>query len=327
MIHSITLNNRNTLEDFGLILTNRNVEPASIKRTTTSLPQVQGVLDFSRGPQGESYFGERQLTWEFSKAIQSEFEREQLRYDLMQWVHSYTDGRIYETVSPGHFYRNCTCLNIDFPPPEGHHFKVKLEFVGYPFRQSDRLEGAQTWDDFNFNTDVWQDTLYQTLPILDQLPFKPLEVGTQIHLGGWTQLRDGGVRVGNYETERSYEIIDVRDLEDTDYSKLIYSGIQYQLDDNTWVREQDIVEAREGVPMTLYNVGIVPVVPDIRPRAYISTTRGITIEVDGKFYNFHGLSPSGYTFNDKLSLPLGRTDLKLYGQGTEVNFVFRKEVL
>ena len=332
MIHSITFNNRNTFADFGLIMVDRNTEPPSVKRTIANLPQTQGVLNFSRGFYGENFYEERPLMWEFEKPLRHHYEREQLEYDIMQWAHLYTDGLIHETVSPGLYYKDCTCINVTFHKPKGNKFGVRIEFVGYGLRQADRLEGAQTWDDFNFNTDVWQETTYRLPIIEDQLPFKELSIGDQVHIGGWAQYSADAINASDtfttYETERSYEITDIRDMENTDFEKYVYSGIQYELENSLWVLAQDIVEARNHHTLaTLYNVGIIPVIPEIKQGVYTTAISGTTMEINGEFYNFHRISAGVFTFNDKLALPVGKNEIKIYGQGMQVEFIFRKEVL
>lgn len=327
--HYIELNNRNTLLDFGLDMLDRKVDPADVKRATSELPHAQGILDFSLGSHNEIFFKERPLMWEFGRKVANKAQAENLRYDIMRWIYSFTDGIIKESQFPSMHYRNASCTNLFFPENKGNYFVVRMEFMAYPLRRSELLEGSKLWDSFNFNTDVWQTTKYRIPSILDQLPFIDLPIGEMVTLGGWSQYRPGSnSRFYNYETERSYEIIDKRDANDVDYDKSIYSGIQYQIEDNSWVRAQDIVQARRVfTEATLWNVGTNPVIPDIVQRVYGQPTiAGITVELNGQFYNYHRIAAGQYKFNDKLALPVGKNKLKLYGQGMEVDFQFRKEV-
>ncbi len=329
MKHFIAFNNRNTLKDFGLVMLDRNVDPSGVKRATSDLPHAHGVYDFSLGNHDEIFMKERPLMWEFGRKVASKAQAEKLRYNIMRWVYSFTDGIISESQFPSMHYRNARCINLFFPEDKPTYFTVRMEFMAYPLRRSETFEGSQLWDTFNFDTDVWQRTKFRIPHILEQLPFIDLPVGQMINLGGWAQYKPGDQgRLANYETERSFEIIGKRDANDTDFDKAIYSGIQYQLEDNSWVRAQDVIQARKVYETaTLWNVGTNPVIPEIVQRTYgQATVAGTSIELNGHFYNFKRLGNNEYTFNDKLALLVGKNELRLYGQGMEVDFRFRKEV-
>ena len=120
-----------------------------------------------------------------------------------------------------------------------------------------------------------------------------------------------------------YTIKDIRDNGDEDHSRYIYSGIQYQLaEDNSWIRAQDIVQARNPTVIDVYNTGLSKVIPELIMKAYTITLEGITVEHEGNLYNF-----KQGDFNDKLALFKGKNELNIYGQGSEVEFKFKKEVM
>lgn len=327
-MEQIEFNNRGTWTDFKLKMYERHVDPAEMKRNVLDLPHVQGVLDFSLGLNNEVYMHERPLAYRFGRVIPSRYQREQLRYEIMRWAYTYTDGILRDSVAPSWYYDETKVVNLYFSDVKDNHFWVQMEFMGHPLRKSNHLQGRNVWDDFNFDEDIWQQTKYRLPYMEDQLPFKELEIGQMVTLGGWTQFFLDGTDLSNYDTARKYEVLDRRDRENTDFSQFVYSGIQYQVTGGAWVRVQDIIEARNTfIKAELYNSGINPVVPEIIQKVYgRSTIGGISIELNGQIYNFHRLAAGEFEYNDRLSLPVGKSELKIYGQGMEVDFQFRKEV-
>lgn len=320
---SINLNGRNTWKDFGLKMIERITDPPAPKRTLQEMPQIQGILDFSRGRDNEEFYEERVLHWTFGRVIPSQRERELLRYEIMQWAKVYTDGIITESLFPNLYYKEATNIACYFSPIKNTYFKVQLDFMAYPLRLSENFEGSDIFDTFNFDTDVWQKPKTKLPTMEEQLPYKQLNIGDSITLGGWSQFRVNQGAIRMYDTERMYTIKDIRDNGDEDHSRYIYSGIQYQLaEDNSWIRAQDIVQARNPTVIDVHNTGLSKVIPELITRNYVTTLAGITIEHEGNFYNF-----KEGDFNDKLALFRGKNKLNIYGQGVEVEFKFRKEVM
>lgn len=322
-VAEIKLNGSSTFQTFGLKMLERSVDPPASKRTLQEMPQIQGVLDFSRGRDNETFFSERQLSWTFGKTVKGQKEWELLRYRIMQWATIYTDGIIIESVTPNLYYKGATCISCSFKPMIFNYLEVQLDFTAYPLRLSEKLEGNDIFDTFNFDTDVWQKPKTRIPSMQEQLPYKTLNIGESVTLGGWSQFRASQGVIRTYDAERMYTIKDIRDNGDEDPSRLIYSGIQYQLaEDNSWVRAQDIVQARQPTKLSVFNTGVSRVIPEINIGYYTATFDGITVEQEGSFYNFKKAD-----FNDKLALYIGKNDLNIYGQGADVEFRFRKEVM
>lgn len=324
-VGSITYNGFNTWRDWRLKMVERDTDPAEVKRATQDSIHTHGVLDFSRGKNEETYYYERPLHYRFKRVIPDIRERESLRNSIMQAINQYTDGKLWDSLEPYLYYKNAVCVQIYFGEISSNMFDVTIDFMAHPLREPDYFEGNKLWDTLNFRMDYIQNLSVELPDIADQLPFKQLQVDDLVTLGGWSQYRYSGKsgRLNAHEQERLYTISGVEDVGDTDFDNYRYSGVVYRLaEDNSRVRAQDIVQARQSpVEMTIYNSGASTVFPEIAMRTIARSFGGITIEQEGNFYNFR----TG-DYNDKFPLYRGRNDIKIYGQGMALDFLFKKEV-
>ena len=201
------------------------------------------------------------------------------------------------------------------------HFIV--EFEAYPFKIRERNALDDEFRTFNFFTDVRQKPEI-TLPIAEeQLPFKPLAIGDLVNIGGWAQYFGTQGVVSRYNTSQSYMIEDIREVEDVDFGAYRYDKTQYYLSGlNTWVRSQDIVQARTAYELEVYNASVTNVVPEINKTITITGIGGITIEKDGRFYNLKQTEA-----NRHFALSPGLNKLKIYGQNTRIRIIWREEVI
>lgn len=201
------------------------------------------------------------------------------------------------------------------------HFIV--EFEAYPFKIRERNALDDEFRTFNFFTDVRQKPEI-TLPVAEtQLPFKPLAIGDIVNIGGWAQYFGTQGVVSRYNTSQTYMIEDIREVEDVDFGAYRYDKTQYYLSGlNTWVRSQDIVQARTAYELEVYNASVTNVVPEVNKTITITGIGGITIEKDGRFYNI-----SQTEDNRHFTLSPGENKLKIYGQNTRIKIIWREEVI
>ncbi len=204
---------------------------------------------------------------------------------------------------------------------ETGHFIV--EFEAYPFKIRERNALNDEFRTFNFFTDVRQKPEI-TLPIAEeQLPFKPLAIGDLVNIGGWAQYFGAQGVVSRYNTSQSYMIEDIREVEDVDFGAYRYDKTQYYLSGlNTWVRSQDIVQARTAYELEVYNASITNVIPEVNKTLTVLGIGGITIEKDGRFYNL-----THFEANRHFTLSPGLNKLKIYGQNTRIKVIWRDEVI
>lgn len=322
----IELNNYNTWKNFGLKMYERAIDPPVAKNNRTDLPRVHGTIDMSRGPRDEIYYEDRYLHYGFKKIIPDQQAREGLKFQIEQAFSRYTNGVLTDSTDEYYQYHDVQVMSMHFSDMRDNLFVFQVDFVAYPYKKFIYSEGQgfDLWDPFDFDLGMVQDVSWQLPDIMDQLNFIPLEIGDMVTLGGWSQWRVGGGGFTTFETERFYEIMDVRTTDDVDYSNYRYSGVQYKLDDGSWVREQDIVQARPlRLNVNLQNTGTKSVIPEILMVNKPGNISGITIELNNEFYNFRNTQD----FNDKMALEIGANNLKIYGQGTHVSFRWYREVI
>lgn len=197
------------------------------------------------------------------------------------------------------------------------------EFEAYPFKIRERNALDDEFRTFNFFTDVRQKPEI-TLPVAEtQLPFKPLAIGDIVNIGGWAQYFGTQGVVSRYNTSQTYMIEDIREVEDVDFGAYRYDKTQYYLSGlNTWVRSQDIVQARTAYELEVYNASVTNVVPEVNKTITITGIGGITIEKDGRFYNIRQTED-----NRHFTLSPGENKLKIYGQNTRIKIIWREEVI
>lgn len=201
--------------------------------------------------------------------------------------------------------------------------KFIVEFEAYPFKIRERNALDDEFRTFNFFTDVRQKPEI-TLPIAEeQLPFKTLAIGDLVNIGGWAQYFGTQGVVSRYNTSQTYMIEDIREVEDVDFGAYRYDKTQYYLSGlNTWVRSQDIVQARTAYELEVYNASVTNVVPEVNKTITITGIGGITIEKDGRFYNIRQTED-----NRHFTLSPGENKLKIYGQNTRIKIIWREEVI
>lgn len=197
------------------------------------------------------------------------------------------------------------------------------EFEAYPFKIREKNALDDEFRTFNFFTDVRQKPEITLPRAEDQLPFKQLAIGDLVNIGGWAQQFGVQGVVSRYHTSQSYMIEDVREVEDVDFGAYRYDKKQYFLSElNTWVRSQDIVQARTAYELEVYNASVTNVVPEINKSITTTGIGGITIEKDGRFYNLKQTE-----VNRHFALSPGLNKLKIYGQNTNIKVIWREEVI
>ena len=197
-----------------------------------------------------------------------------------------------------------------------------VRFTAYPYKIRTREASDRAFATFVFPLDVRQSTDVTLLPVPNQLPFKQLSVGDIVTLGGWSQYFGSGSGVSRFHTSQFYTIDDIREVDDVDFERYRFDKTQYFLRElNEWVRSQDIVQARSWHgELDLWNGGSKRIIPEINQ--FGSGIAGITIEKDGRFYNFKARDK-----NRQLVLEPGENLLKVYGQSYQVKVNWRDEVL
>lgn len=328
------MNGYNTWRDFGLRMFERSDDPAPPKLRRESVPKIQGTIDLSRGDENEMYFEDTILHYGFKRVIKSQNSRENLKQRIKNAFHHHTDGVLFDSV--GRYYEHSKVVVTDmyFSDMKDPLFIVQIDFIAYPFKKHIYNEGHDIWNAFSLDYGTVQDVEF-VLPNLtsSQLPFKQLSVGDMVILGAWTTVQSVGIGndIQGYETEQFYEIVGKRSATN-DPSSGWYGDTEYQLDNGYWVRDQNIVQARNvWLDIRLFNKSkhaITPRITHLRSNEQGPAWRGITIQRDNNYYNLRGdiVGQNEYD-NDSFRLLPGENNFRVYGQNNAIKFVWQLEVL
>lgn len=332
MMKGITFNGLHSFKDLGLTLKTAPVIsfPSKVKNKIR-LTGTNKFYDFS-SVNGIQQYEERVVKCVFNVLDRDKRDLESTHYvamNLTNWLmKSNSPTELTLDMFPDYYFKAEAETGYDFETNLFEFGEIEVTFTAYPYRIGKHKVGDDNFRVFNFLTDVRQDYDIELVSIADQLPFKLLNEGDVVTIGGWAQYFGQVGKVSRYHRTQFFTISDIREVDDVDTSPTVnrWDKTQYYLEEiGTWVRSQDIVHARNDyAEITLWNSSITPVLPDITmtPRAGMVTLGGITIERDGRYYNL-----KRNEVNNLFGLNPGDNKLKIYGQGYLVGFNWRNEVL
>lgn len=156
-VYGIIKNSKHSFDDFGLWIVDKQIDPPTKKRITSSIPYMNGVYDFSQ-IYGETTYEERSLKYVFEIVEDTKEMLNIKKIEAVNWLMS--DGKcyLYDDAIPG-FNFSAECVDISFSE-EGTRGKLTAKFTAYPFKISTFQDGHDIWDDFNFELDMVQDTKF-----------------------------------------------------------------------------------------------------------------------------------------------------------------------
>lgn len=163
----IEFNGKHSYYDMGLEVTDFHIGyPSKIKRTER-VPYSNEIYDFSNLYQGSQEFEERAIWYSFQlmsnapgDILKSYTNYDMTRTRIFNWLLG-TAGKVMlkDDLVPGYYF---LAEPINGPDDQfniiGGEFTV--EFIAYPFKIGEELEGNDLWDPFNFELDVAQITDY-----------------------------------------------------------------------------------------------------------------------------------------------------------------------
>lgn len=156
----VTFNGHHTSE-FGLMETTDDAigMPAKTKYQVT-IPGSNTPIDLSNlyGP----VYGERTYTktFLFDPGVWTPEQKYSMWTQLVNWLMQPV-GKVplYDDVMPGYHYLGEVQAAPTFAENLGSFGSLQVTWQCYPFRIRDKADFDDTWDTFNFETDVAQDTL------------------------------------------------------------------------------------------------------------------------------------------------------------------------
>ena len=320
-----------TTMEHEMWLVSRDAPTPEEQQIHLQVPYRQGYIDFSER-NGERVYNARQLTYVFYIFDKTYEQRKIKGFDIRNWLMNASEQPLYDTHDAGYFFEmKCQSVHTE-DDAKNKRLIITVTFVGQPFLKSEKLEGAEVWDEIDFELDYFQEPQITLRFSRTYSPdsFKQINIGEKVRIGAWSQY------VGHTLTPEdalaiAYTIVDIR--EDMPLSSTVFSNRVYFLSGlNEWVLEQDLIEAIQPQEITLYNTGVHKVLPEVvfSLVSVQDTFNNISIELDGKISHIKTDKTTTIVrkgFNRTLFLKPGENKLKVYGYGWKVDFQWRREVL
>lgn len=131
---SITANGFNSWDDFGAILSAKDIGPAKIRRITHDLPFYDGVIDETR-IDGEQHYEARNISYTLELLENSKEALEAKKEPFFDWLYSiYNTSISDEDIQGYHFEGSIDTLTVD---EVGNRIKVEAGFVVKPMMIAD----------------------------------------------------------------------------------------------------------------------------------------------------------------------------------------------
>lgn len=144
--------------DFGLTIKVKEIGNPAKKKRRIAIPNGNGYYDYA-AILGEQY-GERQLKYTFNVAdfrTLHKTDMNLLKVRALNWLVPGTQRKMIDDAIPGYYF----IAEVQEAPTfseDGGIGTLTVNFTAYPFKISDKLEGDDIWDDFNFELDIAQMT-------------------------------------------------------------------------------------------------------------------------------------------------------------------------
>ena len=160
IITSCDFNDKNSYDDFDLIMESKVILPPSKKMIKGEVPFANSSYNFSTvGSGGEITYNDRNITVVFILPTISKIRLHVLYSKVLEWLQDVPQSKlIFGDMKDYYFLAEVeTASSFEEIAICG---KLTVTFVAEPFKIGVNLEGNTLWDTFNFNTDVMQDTSY-----------------------------------------------------------------------------------------------------------------------------------------------------------------------
>jgi predicted phage tail component-like protein len=158
LINEIFFNNKGSYTDFDGILTYFKPQPPAPKIIKSAVPYMNGSYDFSN-LYGDTTYNERKIPCK----LQFVTKNRNLLYikytKVLEWLLGGGKAKLTYATEPGLYYM----ARVE-SAPTFETFVIcgifEFDFIAYPFKYGENTEGADIWDDFNFETDYAQKTKF-----------------------------------------------------------------------------------------------------------------------------------------------------------------------
>lgn len=158
MAYGIRKNNKHSFDDFGLTIKSKKIGNPKKNKIKEEVPFMNGSYDFSL-LYGEQTYSERQLEYTFNLNERNKIAMNIKKMQVLEWLNDRGKQPLYDDTIPG-FYFLAEVEDDDFSE-EGSNGEITVTFNAYPYKISSRNDGHDIWDDFNFELDMVQDTIFE----------------------------------------------------------------------------------------------------------------------------------------------------------------------
>lgn len=157
----IDFNDKNSFDDFDLVIINKELSPPPKLKIKQSVPFMQGSYDFSL-INGEQTYEERELIYNFHLEETSKEMLNIKKIQLLDWLMN-TNGKLklFDESIVGYYFI-AECEEVKFNEKDFHSI-LATKFSAYPFKISESDEGDPYWDPINFLTDTMQRLQYTVI--------------------------------------------------------------------------------------------------------------------------------------------------------------------
>ncbi|MFT8556008.1 hypothetical protein [Liquorilactobacillus hordei] len=156
----INFDSKSSLTDFNCVINEANVGLPEKSKTRIQIPNTSLYYDYAN-IFGDVY-SERTLEYTFLicdvNALNT-IELEHRKGMIANWLIPGSQHLLQDSAIPGYYFKAEVQSSPEYTDNTDYAF-FKVSFICYPFRIRNFEEGKDTWDTFDFDNDVAQDTSF-----------------------------------------------------------------------------------------------------------------------------------------------------------------------
>lgn len=174
-MRGITFNDKHSYTDFGLTVAQRQIGNPSKIKNKERVPYSNQFYDFS-GIYGGQEYEERPLSYVFNVFDKHNLTKESfstLKIAVLNWLMAPNNKiKLIDDAILGYYF----LAEVESDPSVEeweYDGTLSVEFTAYPFKISEREEGDDNWDEFNFLLDYSQTTEFEVSGTLEATLYNP----------------------------------------------------------------------------------------------------------------------------------------------------------
>ena len=137
MFDQLVIGNIGTDDNFGATVSSRAIKDPPKKKITKTVPFSNQTYDFSK-INGELYWGQRELDYEFEMIASCYEELEEMKINFSNFIMNVFEDEIHDPFIPDYHFKG-TFESKEYDDDEsGLKTTVKVKFMAYPYKISNR---------------------------------------------------------------------------------------------------------------------------------------------------------------------------------------------